>query len=218
MTAKLGFMQERMQMWRAFRKDFFHTGSLVPSSRYLGRELAAYLKGERSPARILEIGPGTGPVTAQIVPLLRPGDQFDAVEINGDFVSIVQQRFPQAVVSPLDSPPVPFRLLHAPIQELPGEGVYQHLISGLPFNNFPIELVKQIWQSIHRLAAPQATFSFFEYIAIRSIKMPFARGEEKQRLQGVGDYLAGEIKQHQIAARQIYCNVPPAVVHHLRFA
>lgn len=216
MTAKLGFLQERMQMWRAFRKDFFHTGSLIPSSRFLGRELAIKLNGNRPPARILEIGPGTGPVTAQIVPLLQPGDQFDAIEINSDFVAILEQRFPQATKAVPTDLPAPFRLLHAPLQELPGTGIYQHLISGLPFNNFPIELVELLWQSIHRLAAPGATFSFFEYIAIRSIKMPFARGAEKQRLRRIGDYLAGQMAEHQIQARHIYRNVPPAVVHHLR--
>ena len=75
MSTKAGFLHERKVMWQAFRKDFFHTGSLMPSSRYLGRELAASLKGDRPPARILEIGGGTGPVTAQILPLLREGDQ-----------------------------------------------------------------------------------------------------------------------------------------------
>ena len=81
MSGKVGFLQERRVMWQAFRKDFFHTGSLMPSSRYLGRELAANLKGDRPPARILEIGGGTGPVTAQIIPFLRHDDQFDVVEM-----------------------------------------------------------------------------------------------------------------------------------------
>lgn len=217
MSSKTGFFHERKVMWQAFRKDFFHTGSLVPSSRYLGRELAANLRGDRPPARILEIGGGTGPVTAQILPLLRDGDQFDVVEINGDFVKHLCQRFRIVKPARLDSPPERFRILHAPVQDVPGQGVYQHLISGLPFNNFPIKLVREIWKNIHRLAAPGATFSFFEYVAIREMKMPFVAGDEKKRLQLVGRHLEREMKKHQVRARKVFLNVPPAVVHHLKF-
>jgi phospholipid N-methyltransferase len=237
MSKPVGFLAERRVMWQAFRKDFFHTGSVIPSSRYLGRELAANLRGPRPPARILEIGAGTGPVTAQIIPCLIPGDQLEVVEINGDFIPLLQKRFPQAVLlnhaegsqqSPVDpshsSPnlqksvtlPFTMRLLHAPVQQVPGEGVYQHLISGLPFNNFPIKLVREIWQSIHRLAAPGATFTFFEYVAVREVKMPFTRGDERKRLHLVGRHLAREIRDHETHARKVFLNVPPAVVHHLR--
>ena len=42
---------------------------------------------------VLEIGPGTGPVTEKIVPLLRSGDHFDLVELNESFVRILNDRF-----------------------------------------------------------------------------------------------------------------------------
>ncbi|MBL8823328.1 MAG: hypothetical protein JNJ77_12120 [Planctomycetia bacterium] len=215
MPKHVGFLRERSVMWKAFRKDFFHTGSLMPSSKALGRELAASLKGQRPPARILEIGAGTGPVTAQILPLLQPGDQLDVVEINQEFVQLLCQRFQVESPARLDSPPAPLRFLHAPVQDLPGQGIYQHLISGLPFNNFPIRLVRSIWDSIHRLAAPGATFAFFEYVAIREMKMPFVKPTEKKRLQLVGRHLQKEIKQFQTRARKVFLNVPPAIVHHL---
>jgi len=204
-------------MFQAFRKDFFHTGSVIPSSRFLGRELAANLRGPRPPARILEIGPGTGPATEQILKCLQPGDQFDAVEINGDFVSLLCQRFHVAGPSAVDSAPEPFRIFHLPIQSLPGERCYHHLISGLPFNNFPIPLVRDIWESIHRLACPGGTFAFFEYIGIRGMKMPFVSQEEKKRLALVGRHLQREIDRYQFRAKKIWRNFPPAMVHHLRF-
>src|SRR5436190_19361465 len=91
--AKLGFLRERRMFWRAFRSDYFPTGSLWPSSRFLGRELAANLRGPRPPARVLEIGAGTGPVTHEIVQRLLPGDRFDVVEINGELVRVLCERF-----------------------------------------------------------------------------------------------------------------------------
>lgn len=215
-TKRVGFFREWKTMYQGFRRDFFHTGSLMPSSRYLGWELAANLRGDRPPARILEIGPGTGPVTAQILKCLKPGDQLDVVEINEDFVRALCQRFDVVGPAALQGEPQAFRVLHTPIQNLPGQRCYQHLISGLPFNNFPIRLVREIWQSIHRLAAPGGTFAFFEYIAIREMKMPMVSKEERKRLALVGRYLNRKNAQLQYAARKVWVNIPPAVVHHLR--
>jgi phospholipid N-methyltransferase len=216
--SKIGFLRERRLFWQAFRSDYFHTGSLWPSSRYLGRELAANLRGQRPPGRILEIGAGTGPVTDQIVRHLIPGDCFDIVEINGDLVRVLCDRFEIDGPSPLDGEPGRIRVLHTPIEHLPGQHIYDHVICCLPFNNFPIKLVRTIWDNIHRLAAPGGTFSFFEYVAIRSLKMPFVPEAEKKRLRLVGRHLKREIRDGQFRAKKVWRNVPPAVVHHLRFS
>ncbi len=216
MTKKVGFLYERRVFWQAFRSDYFHTGSLWPSSRFLGRELAANLRGDRPPGRILEVGAGTGPVTQQIVKCLKPGDQFDVVEINGELVRVLCERFHVDGPSRADSPPAPLRVLHTPIEELPGEHVYDHVVSCLPFNNFPVKLVRTIWESIHRLTKPGGTFSFFEYVAVRSVKLPFVARPEKKRLRLVGRHLGRQIRQRQFRCRKVWANVPPAVVHHLR--
>ena len=98
-----------------------------------------------SPRRVLEVGPGTGAVTAEIVRLLRPGDQLDIVEINADFVAYLGQRF--------ESEPAfrrkreQCRIMHQPLQEVPGEYAYDFMISGLPLNIFPLPLVQDIYRS-----------------------------------------------------------------------
>lgn len=216
MTKKVGFLHERRVFWRAFRSDYFHTGSLWPSSRYLGRELAASLRGPRPPARILEVGAGTGPVTEQIARHLIPGDCFDVVEINGDLVRLLCERFQVDGPGKPDSAPAPLRVLHTPIEELPGRHVYDHVISCLPFNNFPVKLVRTIWDSIRRLTRPGGTFSFFEYVAIRSMKLPFVAGPEKRRLKLVGRHLGRQIRDCEIRRKKVWANFPPAVVHHLK--
>jgi phospholipid N-methyltransferase len=217
MTKKVGFLHERAVFWKAFRGDHFHTGSLWPSSRYLGRELAVNLRGNRGPGRILEIGAGTGPVTAQILKCLLPGDRFDVVEINGDLVGLLCERFELPGPAPLDSEPQPVRVLHAPIQDVPGEHVYDHVICCLPFNNFPVKLVREIWDNIRRLTAVGGTFVFFEYVAIRDMKLPFVARSEKRRLKLVGRHLNRQIRDSEFRAKTVWMNVPPAVVHHLRF-
>ena len=49
-------------------------------------------KEPRGPARILEVGPGTGPVTREILRVLLPDDRLVAVEINPKFVRHLRQR------------------------------------------------------------------------------------------------------------------------------
>src|SRR5438876_472422 len=87
------FWAECGDFFRETRRHFRTTGSLVPSSRFLARALVTELRPPRGPSRILEVGPGTGSVTAQILRYLRPDDQLDAVKINGHFVSVLADRF-----------------------------------------------------------------------------------------------------------------------------
>src|SRR3954452_8300024 len=82
----MGFLNECGSFWRESRRHFRTTGALLPSSRFLARALSAPLAGPRPPWHILEVGPGTGSVTREILRRLQPGDRLDAVELNGHFV------------------------------------------------------------------------------------------------------------------------------------
>src|SRR5260370_26052180 len=55
------------------------TGAILPSSRFLARALVSQLRGPRAPARILEVGPGTGSVTRAIARCLGPDHPLDTV-------------------------------------------------------------------------------------------------------------------------------------------
>jgi phospholipid N-methyltransferase len=163
----------------------------------------------------LEVGPGTGAVTAEIVRHLRPEDRFDIVEINGDFVAFLQRRFqeePDFARRREQS-----RIIHAPLQEVPGEHVYDVMISGLPLNNFSLDLVEDIYRSYMRLLKPEGTLSCFEYVWIRALKMPFVRESERERLTKLTNYLQNKIRRYQIGEEIVLLNVPPAVARHLRF-
>jgi len=168
------------------------------------------------PRRILEVGPGTGAVTQEIVRRLEPGDQFDIVEINGKFVEVIRTRFkeePEFKRSEKLS-----KIIHAPLQEVPGEAVYDFMISGLPLNNFPLDLVKDIFASYRRLLKPTGILSYFEYVWIRDIKLVVVGAKEKERLKSLDEYLGGQIEKHEIGHEIVVPNVPPAVARHFRFA
>ena len=88
-----GWFHDERVFWRQFRQQFHTTGAVLPSGRFLARSLARYVGGNGAGQRILEVGPGTGAVTAQIVRVLGPHDRLDLVELNDDFVRRLNERF-----------------------------------------------------------------------------------------------------------------------------
>jgi phospholipid N-methyltransferase len=205
---------EYRDFFREFRRDFLHTGSVLPSGAFLARALARPLAQGRPAARLLEVGPGSGSVTREIVRRMHPGDQLDAVEINPTFVAMLQRRLEHDPVLAARRGDV--RLINAPIQEVPGQGVYDFIVSGLPLNNFSGPDIRSIFAAFMRLARPGATLSYFEYILVRQLKAPFVGRAERYRLARVGSLVGRYIRRHQTGYRRVWLNVPPAVVRYLR--
>jgi phospholipid N-methyltransferase len=210
-----------MQYWtecgtffRECRHHFHDTGALLPSSLFLAKALVSELKKARRPCRILEVGPGTGSVTKEILRLLLPGDQLDAVEVNGHFVSLLQRRFEQE--ERFRNRRQQVRVLHAPVEALAGEAVYDYIVSGLPFNNFPVSQVREILRAYNRLLKPGGTLTYFEYVFIRHLKTPFVDRRERRRLYRVGRVVGGYIRDYQVRRERVFINMPPAIVRHLR--
>ena len=204
---------EYSTFFREFRAQFDTTGALAPSGRFLARALARPLRerGE-GPVRILEVGPGTGAVTQELVRHVRPDDQFHIVELNDRFVALLKRRF--------DAEPR-FRqvagqtsIFHAPVQELPVGELYDFVICGLPFNNFPPDLVETIFGRLIGSLRPGGSMTFFEYLWVRSVKVLLSR--DRRRVLEVGGVLRRYLSQYERAHDNVYLNVLPAVAHYLR--
>jgi len=209
------YWTECRQFYRQFRENFSTTGSILPSSGSLARALTRPMRQNAAPRKILEVGPGTGAVTAEIVRSLRPGDHLDIVEINPDFVAFLDRRFAMeaAFVKKRDQ----CRIIQGPLQEVSGDHAYDFMISGLPLNIFPIGLVQDIYRSYERLLKPTGTLSFFEYAWLRDMKMPFLERGERERLSELGQFLEDKLRRYQIDEELVLLNVPPAMARHVRF-
>jgi phospholipid N-methyltransferase len=199
---------------REFRREFRTTGAILPSSRFLARALVSQLRGPRSPCRILEVGPGTGSVTREIARRMLPGDRLDAVEINAHFVGLLEQRLREERVLRARRDQV--QVIHAAVEDLIGESVYDFIVSGLPLNNFPVAQVRAIFATYRRLLRPGGTLTYYEYVLVRQLKTPFVDRRERRRLFRVGRVVGGYIRDYQIRRERIFINVPPATVRHLR--
>lgn len=208
------FWAECGTFFRESRRHFKDTGSLLPSSKFLAKALASELRKPRGPCRILEVGPGTGPVTKQILRHLIPGDRLDAVELNAHFVAVLQRRFDQEAAFRARRHQV--RLIHSGVEDVAGEGIYDYIVSGLPFNSFPVSLVREVFQAYIRLLKPGGTVTYFEYVLIRQLQTPFVNRRERRRLYKVGRIVGRYIQDFQVRRQRVFANVPPAIVRHLR--
>ncbi|HEV2946354.1 MAG TPA: methyltransferase domain-containing protein [Gemmataceae bacterium] len=214
------YWDECGNFFRETRRHFHKTGALLPSSRFLARALASELRKRRDlassdpkPCRILEVGPGTGSVTREILKQLHPGDRLDAVELNSRFAALLKRRLAKEWLFHFHCDQV--HVIHSAVEELPGEAVYDFIVSGLPLNNFPVSQVREIFRVYERLLKPGGTLTYYEYVLIRQLKTPFVGRRERRRLYRVGRIVGDYIRDYQIRRQKVLINVPPAIVRHL---
>lgn len=207
-------LDECGDFFREFRRQFRNTGAVLPSSRFLAHALTSQLRQPRPAARILEVGPGTGSVTKAIAHHLGHGDRLDAVEINGRFVTKLRERM--ARDEAFDHCREQIEVIHAALEDLVGESVYDYIVSGLPLNNFPVVQVREIFATYNRLLKPGGTLTYYEYVLVRQLKWPLADRRERRRLFRVGRVVGGYIRDCQVRRERIFINVPPATVRHLQ--
>lgn len=169
------------------------TASIVPSSHYLGRMMAAQIDPQGG--RVMEFGGGTGALTREILATGLPADHLEVVEIDEALAHNLRGGFPGVSI------------LQAPAQAIlaqaaGGAGGYQCIISGLPLLAMNKALQKAILEEAFRLLRPGGAVIQFTY----SPRPPVA-----DRVAGMLD-----LRVHRIGT--IVRNVPPATVFRYRRA
>jgi phospholipid N-methyltransferase len=204
---------EYKHFFREFRRDFHHTGAVLPSGFFLSQALVRPLRLPRAAAHILEVGPGTGSVTREIARRLQVGDRLDAVEINPRFAQMLEHKVRRDPLLSFWQDDI--RVINAPVQDIIGESIYDFIISGLPLNNFTVAEIRSVFAAFTRLLRPGGTLVYFEYALVRQLKTPFVNRHERRRLFRVSRVVARYIREHQVRRERIFINVPPAIVRQL---
>jgi phospholipid N-methyltransferase len=202
-------LNDRFLFLKQFLRQFPHTGAITASSRFLAKAITAHVRPGHGPVKILEVGAGTGAFTRELMKLLRPGDKLVVYEINEHFAGVLRKRFGH-------NPQV--EIVCAPIQTIEQRPTFDYIVAGLPLNNFPPALAREILETLRGVAKPGATASFFEYAAIRRLKAPFVNKAERERLRGVAAVVKEFLRKHHIRSRFVLFNVPPAFARHLKFS
>lgn len=140
---------------KRFLSEPGRVGSVAPSSRFLCHEI---LKQVSWPTvqTIVELGPGTGVFTKEILRKKRPDALFFAVERDGQFRQLLQRRFPGIMVKQ------EALQINGYLRELQVDKA-DVIISGLPFAVFTEELREGILAEVHEALAPGGLFITFQY-------------------------------------------------------
>ena len=192
-------------------------GAVLPSSRWLVAALTSPFAARTAPARVLEVGAGTGPVTRRLARLLGRQDRLDICEIDLKFIRLIEQTL--LIGGPLAAARAQGRvgLLHCPVQEIDAEDRYDFVISSLPLNSLDTGDVEMILDAIQRSLKPGGIFSYFEYVGARRLLSVSPNRRLRRRIRATSSVLDRRIRSHQVARRTVLANIPPAHARHWQF-
>jgi len=176
-----------LRFLKAWVRQPKQTASIVPSSPWLGRLMAAQVDPQGGP--VMELGGGTGALTREILATGLPRDRLEVVEINQQLARELHAAFHGV------------RILQHPAETVSdqargGMGTYQAVISGLPILALTPQQQQAILAEAFKLLAPGGAFIQFTY----SPRSPFRRP--------VMDALGLNVRRVGTILR----NVPPATV------
>ena len=155
-------LDDEMQFIRSWFEKPISTGAVMPSSKALARTMARYVDPQ-STGPVIELGPGTGPVTEALVQHGVDPKRLVLVEFNPAFCRLLRTRYPGATVVQGDAYRLR-RLLSATMRE-PAAAV----VSGLPLVTKPLRTRLRLISDAMGLLAPGAPFIQFTYAMVPPI-------------------------------------------------
>lgn len=171
------------------------TGAIAPSSRSLARKVVRCANLSKAQT-VVELGPGTGVFTEEILKNLSPGTLFFALELNRAFAEATRKRCPQACV------------YHDAASSLPKwlqANKTQHadcIISSLPWTIFDHQEQKHILDAITQSLKPGGTFVSIIYLGAKF------RSRGRHFINGLSDHFANV--NH---TPTVWQNLPPAQIY-----
>jgi len=153
------------------------TGAVTPSGRLLARTMARYVE-PAVPGPVVELGPGTGPVTEALVAHGVDPARLVLVEFNPVFCQLLRARFPAATVVQADA--YGLRRSLASLLRQPAAA----MVSGLPMFTKPVRTRVRLLRDALSLLLPGAPFVQFTYAVVPPIPNAFAgvRAEASERI------------------------------------
>jgi phosphatidylethanolamine/phosphatidyl-N-methylethanolamine N-methyltransferase len=179
-------LDDEVRFIRSWFERPLTVGAVTPSGKILARAMARYVDPSRD-GPIVELGPGTGPVTEALVQAGVAPSRLVLVEFNPAFCRILRSRYPDATLVQGDA--YSLRRLLETLLLQPAAAV----VSGLPLVTKPLRQRLRLIRDALDLMVPGAPFVQFTY----SVAAPLPK-----RLGGFSVE----------ASERIWMNLPPARV------
>jgi len=155
-------LDDEVRFIRSWLEKPLATGAVTPSGRVLARTMARYVDPDVA-GPVVELGPGTGPVTEALVAEGIEPERLVLVEFNPTFCKLLRARYPGATVVQGDAYGLR-RLLGGVLRE-PAAAI----VSGLPLVTKPIRLRLRLLREAMELLRPDAPFVQFTYAVVPPI-------------------------------------------------
>jgi phosphatidylethanolamine/phosphatidyl-N-methylethanolamine N-methyltransferase len=166
-TKSLGYFRDELRFLRRLLARPTQIGAIAPSSAALARAMAREVDpGKAGP--ILELGPGTGVVTAALIARGVAPERIVSVEFDADLGRLMTERFPRVHVICGDA----FNL--AQTLGADWERPFAAIVSSLPLRNQPMARGQAIVDGGLRRLVPGAPFVLLSY----GLKPPVAPGAD----------------------------------------
>lgn len=197
-------------------REIGSTGALFPTSRWAVRALVQPLaqRNTLSPMRILEVGPGTGAATVQILQHLQPGDELVLCEMNPRLMEALKQLVANNPFYQAHKERISFHT--CPVQELPDTGgKFDVIICAIPFMNLPVTVAESIFQKFSKLSHERTHMTYYEYMWLRAIGRSFNHSPVGERLKALSGFFKDLHAGHLKRRFKEYRNLPPVYVYHV---
>jgi phosphatidylethanolamine/phosphatidyl-N-methylethanolamine N-methyltransferase len=179
-------LDDGVRFIRSWMEKPLAIGAVTPSSRMLARRMARYVD-PKTDGPVIELGPGTGPVTEALVAHGVDPGRLVLVEFNPIFCQLLRARFPAATVIQADA--YGLRRVLAALLRQPAAA----MVSGLPMFTKPVRTRVRLLREALSLLVPGAPFVQFTYAVVPPIPRSFAGVTAE-------------------ASERIWMNLPPARV------
>lgn len=181
-----GLRFDEVRFIRSWLEKPLATGAVTPSGKVLARTMARYVDPEK-PGPVVELGPGTGPVTEALIESGVAPERLVLVEFNPTFCQLLRDRFPQVTVLQGDAYALR-RLFHGS-----GRDPVSAVVSGLPLFTKPLRMRVRLLRDALAVMAAGAPFVQFTYAVVPPIPKSVAGVQVE-------------------ASERIWMNLPPARV------
>jgi phosphatidylethanolamine/phosphatidyl-N-methylethanolamine N-methyltransferase len=177
-------LDDEVRFIRSWIEKPLSIGSVTPSSRALARAMAAYVHPD-SKGPVIELGPGTGPVTEALVAHGIDPARLILLEFDPTFCRLLRRRYPAATVVEGDA----YSLKRALGSHLAAPAAA--VVSGLPLFTKPLKTRLKLVYEAFALMLPGAPFVQFTYATVP----PIPKALDRVRSE---------------ASERIWMNIPPA--------
>lgn len=137
-------------------RHFIKIGAVFPSTTYLAKRMVRNVKGKV----VLELGPGTGVFTEEILKVLPPDGILISIDSNKNFINYLSNKINDSRLKLIEGDAREMReiLNKHNINEV------DFIVSGLPLGHFGKELKKQILRSSKDCLKIGGKYIQFEYL------------------------------------------------------